>query len=234
MLSQVTAVRLVGVAYILAVGLWFTLEGSAASRYFPHYSFAANMISDLGVPYMYFGELHLLEWSPLSWLMNLNFFVTACLYAGPQWLLLFATNGEGQYDRHLRSARAVLSAMFLVGLILVGIVHGGPREHSDGSIGQHQLGATFSILGGNLCSILAGSSAAQIRPLVTDLPYRVACIFLGVLGLGCVTALVTITPHSQAGTVERLSVYTIFAWQLMTGITLLIAAEKVTNKVKTK
>ncbi|QIX01073.1 hypothetical protein AMS68_006590 [Peltaster fructicola] len=234
MLSRITAIRLVGVAYILAFTIWFALEGRTALSYFPRYSFQANMISDLGVPYMHFGGTQRLDYSPIAWLMNTNFFVSACLYAFPQWLLLFATEGEKPVDRNLRTGRAILSLVFLVGLIMVGAVPGGPEEKKNGRIVEHQIGATLSILGGNLCSIVAGASPDQLKPVVTDLAYRIGCIFLGVLGIVSVIALITVTPESQAGTVERLAVYTIFAWELLTGVSLLVAVNsKDTAKLKT-
>lgn len=233
-MARSTIVSLVGIGYVLAVALWFALESHAAAAYLPSYSYAADMISDLGVSYVYTGDVHWLGYSPRAPLMNFNFFATGALYAALQWFLLYGTEGDSTVDRRLRMARAIISFLFMLGLMLVGTVHGGPKEHRNGMIAWHQLGATLSIVGGNVCSILAGVSNTQIKPLTTSLAYRYACLFLGTIGNISAFALLGLTPHAIAGTVERVAVYTVFAWELLTGFYLLLTSEEEPQKLKTR
>src|SRR6202020_3547923 len=59
-----------GVAWLSAGLAYLTLEGIAAAAFRPHYSYAHNFISDLGIPSAS---------SPLAWLMNTAFGVQGTL-----------------------------------------------------------------------------------------------------------------------------------------------------------
>src|ERR1700734_3062997 len=60
-----------GVAWLSAGLAYLTLEGIAAAAFRPHYSYAHNFISDLGIPS---------NDSPLAWLMNTAFCVQGTLF----------------------------------------------------------------------------------------------------------------------------------------------------------
>ena len=59
------------VAWLSAGLAYLTLEAVAAAAFRPHYSYARNFISDLGVPG---------DHSPLAWLMNLGFCLQGSLF----------------------------------------------------------------------------------------------------------------------------------------------------------
>src|SRR5271155_4144549 len=59
------------VAWLSAGLAYLTLEGIAAAAFRPHYSYANNLISDLGIPS---GN------SPLAWVMNTAFCVRGTLF----------------------------------------------------------------------------------------------------------------------------------------------------------
>jgi hypothetical membrane protein len=123
--------RVGGAVAWLAAGLtYLTLEAVAAAAFRPHYSYAHNLISDLGVPG---------DHSPLAWLMNLGFCVQGALFlvgavlAAPRRLFL------------------ALAAANAVGNVLIAVFHSGTATHA--------LGAVLAIVGGN-AAILAGSRIA--------------------------------------------------------------------------
>ncbi len=117
----------------LSAGLaYLTLEAVAAAAFRPHYSYARNFISDLGVPG---------DHSPLAWLMNTAFclqgtlFLVGAVLAAPRKAGLFVT----------------LAATNAVGNLLIAVFHSGTATHA--------LGAVLAIVGGN-AAILARSRIA--------------------------------------------------------------------------
>ena len=86
----------------------------------------------------------------------------------------------------------ITPVLFAVGSVLVGVYQGGvPSED-----GLHGLGARLSFLGGNLTLIISGVSLFKNNALTNNLTEIVAIY-------------------------ERLTVYPITIWQLMTGLTFL-------------
>src|SRR5882757_10352983 len=59
------------VAWLSAGLAYLTLEAGAAAAFRPHYSYARDLISDLGIPS---------NDSPLAWLMNIAFGVQGTLF----------------------------------------------------------------------------------------------------------------------------------------------------------
>ena len=118
------------VAWLSAGIAYLILEAVAAAAFRPHYSYARNLISDLGIPS---------DNSPLAWLMNTAFCVQGTLFlvgavlAAPRRLFL------------------ALAATNAVGNVLIAVFHSGTATHA--------LGATLAIVGGN-AAILAGSRIA--------------------------------------------------------------------------
>lgn len=133
--------------------------------------------------------------SPLAWLMNVGFAVNGSLF------LLGAMAADGP-RRFL-----ALAATNATGNVLIAVFHSGSPAHS--------VGAMLAIVGGN-AAILAGSSIVGGR-------HRTVSVGLGVFGLlsFALFAIDLTIPVVPIGAVERCSVYSITAWQLLTGAALL-------------
>src|ERR1700722_10997856 len=166
------------VAWLSAGLAYLTLEAVAAAAFRPHYSYAHNFISDLGIPS---------DNSPLAWLMNTAFgvqgslFLVGAVLAAPRRLFL------------------ALAATNAVGNVLIAVFHSGTATHA--------LGATLAIVGGN-AAILAAPVGWHRR----------GSVGLGVFGLLSFVLFVVELKTSSGlplGLVERCSVYSITAWQLL-------------------
>jgi hypothetical membrane protein len=188
-----------GLAYLI-------LEAVAAEAFRPHYSYAHNYISDLGVT----SGVD----SPRAWLMNTAFCLQGSLFFGGA---ILATRAVRTRKPWLFLTCAAANA---VGNILIAIFHSGPAAHADGTVWVHATGAVLAIVGGN-AAILAGS-------VVIGGPrwYRWVSAWLGVVGLISFTMFViqlTTTAHYivPAAVRERGSVYPITAWQIFTAVWLL-------------
>ncbi len=175
-----------GPAWLVGALTYLTLEAVAAAAFRPHYSYAHNFISDLGVPGLR---------SPLAWLMNMGFCVNGLLF-------LIGAVAVSKARRFL-----ALAAANAVGNVLIALFHSGSAAHA--------LGAVLAIVGGN-AAILAGSS-------IVGGWHRTVSIGLGVFGLLSFALFVIDLKSAPVplGVVERCSVYSITAWQLLTAAALL-------------
>jgi hypothetical membrane protein len=194
--------RVSAAAAWLSAGLaYLTLEAVAAGAFRPHYSYARNLISDLGIP---------ADDSPLAWLMNAAFCLQGSLFlvgailtaraVAPRKVGLFVT----------------LAAANAVGNLLIAAFHSGPAARAEGTVGVHAIGAVLAIVGGN-AAILAGSR-------IVSGWHRKVSVALGAFGLLSFVLFVIELKASSAlplGVWERCSVYSITAWQLLTAVWLL-------------
>jgi hypothetical membrane protein len=181
------------VAWLSAGIAYLTLEAVAAAAFRPHYSYAHNFISDLGVPG---------DHSPLAWLMNLGFCVQGTLF-----LVSAALTAP-------REARLFLSLVTAnaIGNVLIAIFHSGPSP----TAWVHAIGAVLAIVGGN-AAILAGSRIVggwHRRVSVALGAFGLLSFLLFVVQQRASSAL-------PLGVWERCSVYSITAWQLLTAAWLL-------------
>ncbi len=197
--------------WIGAGGAYLALEAIAAAGFRPHYSYAHDYISDLGVAPRSVFQGRMID-SPFAYLMNTAFYLQGtCFLLGA--ILMVRAVGS-------RKARLflTLAAANAVGNILVGTIHGGPIAEVDGMAWVHRLGAGLAIAGGNI-AILAGSALA--RNAGAKQWYRAASLGLAVLGLGSFTMLIADSQIAAIsvlpdGVWERASVYSIIAWQTLT------------------
>ncbi|MBO0983702.1 DUF998 domain-containing protein [Rathayibacter sp. SD072] len=203
--------RAAGVLFLLGATVYVGGEAIAAAA-FPGYSYAANYISDLGVPDVEVYQGRTID-SPLSVVMNAAFVLQGLLYLAAA--MLAALPGRA------RPAFLGAAVAFAVGSALIGVVHGSAASAASGIGGLHVLGAALAIIGGNAASILAGVTARRSAPR-----YAVTSIALGVLGLA---GLVLLRVDSGSASIdllpdgvwERIAVYAITAWQVVTGVGLL-------------
>lgn len=187
--------RLTGVIWLLGVSVYLACEAIAASRV-DGYSYATDFISDLGVvPLMNIG----------GFAVHGALFAAGALVIAWEWL---------QRNRIARIfvAAAVANA---VGNILVGTFHSGTAQAH-----WHVVGAGLAIVGGNVAVIAGGIGS---RAFGASRAFRRAAILLG--GFGIASLLVLIVDGSRVlptGLVERGSVYSIIAWELLAGAALLV------------
>ena len=186
----------------LSAGLgYLTLEGIAAAAFRPHYSYANNLISDLGIPS---GN------SPLAWLMNIAFCLQGTLF------LVGAVLTVRAVEARKAGLFVTLAAANAVGNLLIAAFHSGPASHANGTAWVHAIGAVLAIVGGN-AAILAGSR-------IVGGWHRKVSVALGAFGLLSFALFVIELKASSSlplGILERCSVYSITAWQLFTAAWLL-------------
>ncbi|HXO13495.1 MAG TPA: DUF998 domain-containing protein [Mycobacterium sp.] len=183
-----------GVAWLSAGLAYLTLEGIAAAAFRPHYSYAHNFISDLGIPS---------NDSPLAWLMNTAFCVQGTLFVVAAILTVraVAPRKAGPF--------LAFAAANAVGNLLIAAFHSGPASHANGTAWVHAIGAVLAIMGGN-AAILAGSR-------IVSGWHRKVSVALGAFGLLSFVLFVIELKASSAlplGILKRCSVYSITAWQL--------------------
>ena len=203
------------VVWIVAGLGYLILEAIAAVGFRPHYSYAHNFISDLGVTYGGIAQGRPFE-SPLAHLMNTAFCFQGTLFLVSAILVVRAV------ENRRAALFLTLAAMNTIGNFLVAIVHSGPVAQADGTSWVHATGALLAIVGGNT-AILAGTCVLRSA---SGLWYRRVSIGLAVVGLlsfmllvtGFEVAAVNVLPPAIW---ERCSVYSITAWQLFTGAYLL-------------
>lgn len=145
--------------------------------------------------------------------MNLGFILTAIGFVLSYALLIFPKIRQ----RHPLVAMFLLFIVTLFGLgsLLVGFFQGGvPGQDS-----LHGLGARLSFMMGNSTLLLTGLFLPDKKMV-----YRSIGIFLGLCGFVAAGLLQTAILENQAAVMaiyERLTVYPITAWQIVTGLTFL-------------
>lgn len=95
-----------------------------------------------------------------------------------------------------------------LGVIIVGLIHGGNPLTS----GYHTLGAVMAILGGNILLVIISRSMRQYGN------YQKITLVLGVIGLIVFWIMFFNIKNMYMPVFERLSVYTLILWSLITGV----------------
>ena len=184
--------------FIAAIGTGFPL-GEVYSKHF---------ISSLGVyPYLVVDGVPN-EFSKLALLMNIDFVVTGIGFLIAYYLLIF----KKVRVRKLGTLLILTPLIFARGSVFVGLYQGGvPSED-----GLHGLGARLSFLGGNFTALFSG-----IALFKENKKYAVISILLGIIGLisaGFMNNAINNSLSEFVAIYERMTVYPITLWQLMTGI----------------
>ena len=187
--------------FIVAFGTGYPLK----EVYFKHF------ISSLGVYTYQIVEGVPDGFSEFAMLMNINFIVTGIGFFIAYYLLIF--------DKLKHSKLGILSILtpfiFAMGGVLVGVFQGGvPSED-----GFHGLGARLSFLGGNFTTLLSG-----IVLFRENKKYAIVSTLLGIIGLVSAVLMNNAINNNLSDVVaiyERMTVYPITMWQLITGIVFL-------------
>lgn len=203
---------LAGTAWLLAGLIFLIVEAVAALQFTPGYDYAVNYISELGVVGCKESGNGALVCSPLADLMNAAFIGSGLLFGAGAVLIYPQLQGRG------RRALLVLGIIHAIGLVLVGVFHGGAFVGQEGLAIFHVIGALMAIVGGNL--------AIAFAPVARDFGAPAALRRLGpwaaAAGLGGLLVLVISSGAKLGippgdGAWERLSVYSITVWQVLTG-----------------
>jgi hypothetical membrane protein len=191
----------IGAALWIASTVVYFVTEAVAAAAVPGYEYAHHYISSLGQP----------DISPRSAVMNFAFLMQAVALPLGGWLLC-------------RGRKATLFLAFAVcngvGNVVVALVHSGTTSP------WHGIGAAMAIGGGN-ATVLAGAWA--LRPAAGFRAYRAVSLVLGVVGLACLA--VVVSAVSPVGAWERGSVYTIYAWQTMTAVAVLVGSAASVRKL---
>src|SRR5258708_7325509 len=119
------------VAWTLSGLAYLTVEAVAAAAFRPHYRYARNSISHLGIPS---------NDSPLAWLMNTAFGVQGTLFLVGAILAV----------RAVAPSKAGLFLTFAaanaIGNLLIAAFHSGPAARADGTARVHAIGAVLAIV----------------------------------------------------------------------------------------
>jgi hypothetical membrane protein len=193
--------RAAAVLWLVGAAVYLICEALAAARS-PGYSYTADYISDLGV----------------SAVMNVGAFAThGVLFLAGAVVLTRTCSTEGCAGR----AFLLAAAGNAVGNIVVATFRSGAVD-SSGHAQWHVVGAGTAIVGGNVAAIIAGLGS---RRLGASRRYRLVSVAIGVVGLACLVALIIDGANGSrllpVGLVERGAVYSIIAWEIMTGLTIL-------------
>ena len=187
--------------YVAALGTGYSLKEV----------YLRNFISSLGVYPNLIVEGVPVGFSKLAIIMNIDFIVTGIGFLVAYYLLIFKILKSKKYNL----LYLITPVLFAVGSVLVGVYQGGvPSED-----GLHGLGARLSFLGGNLTLIISGVSLFKNRK-----GYSIVSIILGFIGLISASFMNNALTNNLTEVVaiyERLTVYPITIWQLMTGLTFL-------------
>ena len=213
-----------GAAFVAAGACYLAAETVAADA-FPGYSYARDYISDLGVPERGRYDGRVLD-SPLAWVMNAGFVVEGVLFALAvivAWRALAATSGR----RRASIAALVLGVVHGAGIVIVGLVHGGPASAAAGIGWIHVLGAALAIIGGDLAVIVLARATRGSLPRAL----RLVLAAVAVLGLASLVMLEVQGAVGRDilwpdGVWERAAVYPVTLWDLAGGIGLLVVGAR--------
>lgn len=205
------------ILFIVAGVQYLVAETVAASAYqTPAYSYASNFISDLGAPDCSTFQGREIC-SPLHTVMNAGFIAQGALFVVASFLLMRLVSGRA------RNVYLAIALIYGVGTFLVGYFHGSTEATENGTVDYHYIGASMAILGGNVAAIVAGF---QWRRLEMPRWFGITSIVLGFIGVASAVVLATTFGILPPGIPERASVYTITAWQILTGIVLLVGLRR--------
>jgi hypothetical membrane protein len=207
----------IGALFLIIGAIGFVgAEAVAANRWTdPNYSYRFDYISDLGnpVPHDFVFE-HTVN-SPWHVVMNLGFVSQGILFAIATALLYRLFRGRSRF--------VVLGCGIIhgSGMVLAGVFHQqsvNAVEMAIHWIGAH--GIIFGPIGIALVGVLGGRAGASAW-------YRAMSAALGFGGILSGLALVyipAVRTITGGGTLERITMYGLFMWQVVTGISLLLKA----------
>jgi hypothetical protein len=201
--------RWTGPALIAAVLISLITEAVVAGAWDQRpYSYINDYVNFLGSPSTgQFREFFIS--SPLWWLMSIAWITSGALVAAATISLSRRLTG---WRRRTIPALGVAQA---IALILFAAFPLGQQRFDDGTLPLYLIGAFLSIIAGNALAVVTGLSG---RYLGLAHWLTIASITAGAVGLLNIPATYG---WVATGLAERISLYSYFAWALLTGIALL-------------
>lgn len=188
----------------LATGLWYLGIEAVAAAHVDGYSYAVDLISDLGRP----GYSAMAAWMNGAFITQGVGFALACTLA---YTTVRRGPGSGLF--------LCLAVGYGVGTTMVGLFHGGV---GDAAHTAHVVGAVAAIVGGNLAVLTAGVVLLRHPGNRRGTGFGITSVLLGAAGLACGALLLLNGATSWVpfggGFWERGAVYTIIVWQLVAGV----------------
>lgn len=209
------------ICWILA-GIVYLLAEAITASAFPHYSYAMNYISDLGVPDVEMLGDRAID-SPLHMVINMAFVVQGLLFAAASICMVRGSRLP------LRVPIIVFALFHALGMVLIAVVNGGQHNNELGLGWVHLLGALFAFLGGHLTAICVGISLLLSRRSSFGRPSRLLGVISVVIGLIGILGIVMLQVDVRAvprtvlpdGVWERIGMYAIIVWEIGYGALLL-------------
>lgn len=190
--------KVAGIVFI-AGSLYYILAEVISAAFFNaslYNTYIFHAISELGIPN---GN------SPLFWLMNSAFVLIGVI------LMFGNLYSLKDYFVKNRIVIYILSAIAALGVIIVGLIHGGNPLTS----GYHTAGAVMAILGGNILLVVISKSMDRFGI------YQKSALILGIIGLIAFWIMFFNVKNIYMPVFERVSVYTLIIWSFITGLFLL-------------
>lgn len=228
--ASARAALLPATLFLAAAVAWPLLETYTIFGYdgCEKYSLSVESLSDLGVNYR---QVHPLKHHPVtSWLnayQNYNFMQAGVLFCLAHLALLYITRYRAtSRTAPLRTIRALLTFFYAAGMVLMGRIHGGPREKLWEIIGWHWTGLTLAAVAGNLNSIVAAVVPNQIGGFDRIASYRALSALLGFAGLYSFYRFQTLGEwdfETEIGRWQRGCIYPVLLWEAVTAGNVIVA-----------
>lgn len=198
--------RIAAVVWLVGVIAYLVAEKVAAVNVKGHYSYIHHYISVLGVP----------QWGRFADLMNGAFYLQGALLLVGAVMLARAVGRRGVLFVFFTAAAAV-------GYWLVATVHGGSPLAAGRGMQWHMAGALLVFIAGN-AAIVPGSSMVA-RAADAGWWYRGVSLLICAVGLVAFLMLANYNVwtfrYAPVGIVERVPVYSLLAWQVVSAVVLL-------------
>ena len=187
--------RIAGIVFILGSLYYIIAEAISAFAFNDSLinTYLFHTISELGIPNVN---------SPLFFLMNSAFIIIG--------LSLLFGNFYKFKDFIIKNKTVfyILTPVTSMGVMIVALIHAG----NPITAGYHSLGAVMAILGGNVLLVIISRSMDKFET------YQKITLSLGIIGLIAFWIMFFNMESIYMPVFERLSVYTLIIWSLLTGV----------------
>ena len=187
--------RIAGIVFILGSLYYIIAEAISAFAFNDSLinTYLFHTISELGIPNVN---------SPLFFLMNSAFIIIG--------LSLLFGNFYKFKDFIIKNKTVfyILTPVTSIGVLIVALIHAG----NPITAGYHSLGAVMAILGGNVLLVIISRSMDKFET------YQKITLSLGIIGLIAFWIMFFNMESIYMPVFERLSVYTLIIWSLLTGV----------------
>jgi hypothetical protein len=213
-----------------ATATWLYFEWTAIKAFVATdiYDPAVESISDLTQVYKTIHPLkHHTVHSERAKLFNFGIQLSAVLFGAGQLGLLSVTRKFAPASASFaRTLRVLLTFLYIVSLVLLVSIHGGPREQKTGLAGWHWNAWGLVAVASSLNAIVAGAVPGQLGHSDRDIFYRVLSVALGLYTAYSYYRFLTLGTwnfKTHIGLWQRSIIYPHLAWSAITGSEIVLA-----------